>query len=180
MGLCRCGEQCFHHASVGVSRDGVSNRGIGASVDQTVAELNSRRGPFLVYVEGRPAPQGSKSYKGNQRFVEASKYLPAWRNAIVLAIRQQQESEQNIYKFTGPVRVVITFFIEKPKNPKWPYPATTPDLDKLCRGVMDSVTQAGLWTDDCLVVELVANEVWASPSTDSYPVPGARIYIEPK
>lgn len=180
MGLCGCNNQSIHPASVGACCDGVSNRGVDSGMGQTIAELNSRRGPFLVYVEGRPAPQGSKSYKGNQRFVEASKYLPAWRNAIVLAIKQQQETEQNIHKFTGPVRVVITFFIEKPKNPKWPYPATTPDLDKLCRGVMDAVTQAGLWTDDCLVVELVANEVWAGSSTDSYPVPGARIYIEPK
>lgn len=179
MGLCGCNNQSIHPAGVGACCDGVSDRGSGASVGQELTDY-SRREPFLVYVEGRPAPQGSKSYKGNQRFVEASKYLPAWRNAIVLAIKQQQESEQNIQKFTGPVRLVVTFFIERPKNPKWPYPATTPDLDKLVRGLSDSVTQAGLWTDDALVVELVANEVWTSSSTDSYPVPGARIYIEPK
>ncbi len=179
MGLCGCGEQSFHFESVGFGSDGVSDSCSDSSMGQELTEY-SRHEPFLVYVEGRPAPQGSKSYKGNQRFVEASKYLPAWRNAIVLAIKQQQESEQSILKFTGPVRLVVTFFIEKPKNPKWPYPATTPDLDKLVRGCCDSITQSGLWTDDALVVELVANEVWAGPSTDSYPVPGARIFIEPK
>ena len=146
-------------------------------LDTETMNHNTTRNELVVLVEGRPAPQGSKSYRGNQRFVEASKYLPAWRKAIVVAIKQLMESQQNIQKFDVPVAVDITFFIDRPKKPKWDYPATTPDLDKLVRGVFDSITQSGVWTDDCLVVDLSARERWIGSTTDTYPVPGARIHI---
>ncbi len=178
MGLCGCNNQSIHPEGVGSCCDGVSNRGNRALVDKELKVKSEQRQRLLVTVEGRPAPQGSKSYRGNQRFVEASKYLPAWRKAIVLAMKQEIENSQTISKFDSPVKVSIDFFIERPKNPKWPYPATTPDLDKLVRGVFDAITQSGVWTDDCLVVQLQAREVWTGTSTDSYPLPGARIYIE--
>jgi hypothetical protein len=42
---------------------------------------------FEFFVPGRVAPQGSKRYVGGNkasggRFIEASKYLPAWRKAV--------------------------------------------------------------------------------------------------
>lgn len=147
-------------------------------MDKEIIGLTYSRQRLLVTVEGRPAPQGSKRPIGNGRFVEASKYLKPWRDAVILALKQNQEDVQNIHKFIGPVKVDITFFLERPKQPKWPYPATTPDIDKLIRAVLDSVTQAGIWEDDCQVVELHAKELWAGSSTDSYPVPGCRLYIE--
>lgn len=88
------------------------------------------------------------------------------------------ETQQNIQKFETPVAVDITFFIDRPKKPKWDYPATTPDLDKLLRGAFDAITQSGLWTDDCLVVEITARERWIGTTTDTYPVSGARIHIK--
>jgi crossover junction endodeoxyribonuclease RusA len=84
-------------------------------------------------------------------------------------------ARQDITPFDGPVRVEVTFFIDRPKTPKFPYPATTPDLDKLVRGLFDSITMAKVWTDDCLVVELLAAEVWTG--ADTYPVPGAKVFI---
>ena len=108
------------------------------------------RKSITLFVEGRPAPQGSKSYRGNGRFSEASKYLPAWRSAIVLAAKQEFLRSESVAMFDEPVKVSITFYIDKPKKPKWLFPATTPDLDKLVRGVFDSLTQAKVWVDDCL------------------------------
>lgn len=131
-------------------------------------------------VEGRPAPQGSKSYKGNNRFVEASKYLPAWRSAIVLAAKQAMTETNRFGKFDVPVEVFVTFFIERPKNPKFEYPATPPDLDKLVRGLFDSLTQAGVWVDDALCVRMTAEEVWTGVTADTYPVSGARVLIRPR
>lgn len=128
-------------------------------------------------VEGRPAPQGSKSYKGNNRFVEASKYLPAWRSAIVLAAKQAMVESNHFGRFETPVEVFVTFFIERPKNPKFEYPATPPDLDKLVRGLFDSLTQAQVWADDALCVRMTAEEVWTGTTADTYPVSGARVLI---
>ncbi len=138
---------------------------------------DQKRKEFSFFVEGRPAPQGSKSYRGNGRFSEASKYLPAWRSEIVLAVKQKMLETESVIQFDEPVKVSVTFFITKPKSPKWAFPATTPDLDKLVRGVFDSITQSKLWVDDCLVVELNAKEVWCGSTTDTYPVSGASISI---
>lgn len=162
----------------GACSHGVSDRSDCEVVDKDIEVKSERRERLLVIVEGRPAPQGSKSYRGNQRFTEASKYLPAWRKAIVQAIKVEIEESQTISKFDTPVKVNLDFFIERPKNPKFAYPGTTPDLDKLVRGVFDAVTQSGVWTDDALVVQLQAREVWTGTNTDSYPVSGCRLYIE--
>lgn len=144
---------------------------------QEVADSGKRKS-ITLFVEGRPAPQGSKSYRGNGRFSEASKYLPAWRSAIVLAAKQEFLRSESVAMFDEPVRVSITFYVERPKKPKWAFPATTPDLDKLVRGVFDSLTQAKVWVDDALVVELFAREVWTGETTDTRPVSGATITVE--
>ena len=143
-----------------------------------IVVTGDKRRAFTLFVEGRPAPQGSKSYRGNGRFSEASKYLPAWRSAIVLAAKQEFLRSESVVMFDEPVRVSITFYVDRPKKPKWDYPATTPDLDKLVRGVFDSLTQAKVWVDDCLVVELFAREVWTGDSPDTRPVSGATISVE--
>lgn len=139
---------------------------------------SEERKSITLFVEGRPAPQGSKSYRGNGRFSEASKYLPAWRSAIVLAAKQEFYRSESVAMFDEPVKVSITFYIDKPKKPKWLFPATTPDLDKLVRGVFDSLTQAKVWVDDCLVVELFAREIWTGETPDTRPVSGATITVE--
>lgn len=133
------------------------------------------RQDFLVMVEGRPAPQGSKKSIGHGRFIESSKYLPAWRSAIVLAIKRQMLATESIAQFTGPVRVQVTFYMDRPKRPRFNYPATTPDIDKLLRGCFDAISTSGLWVDDKLVVDVHAREIWAGNGS---PAPGAKIYIE--
>ena len=149
----------------------------GQCMGKEIVLPEEKRKEFSFFVEGRPAPQGSKSYRGNGRFSEASKYLPAWRAAIVLAIKQKMLDTESVTMFDEPVKVSVTFFITKPAKPKWAYPATTPDLDKLVRGVFDSITQSRLWVDDCLVVDLHAREVWCGETADTYPVSGARVTI---
>lgn len=133
------------------------------------------RKELAFWVEGRPAPQGSKSYRGNNRYTEASKYLPAWRSAIVLAAKLKMNDEQDITPFDGPVEVEIQFRIQRPKNPKFDYPATTPDIDKLVRGTFDALTQAKVWVDDCLAVRLKnVEELWTD---EKHPISGAYIKI---
>lgn len=48
----------------------------------------------------------------------------------------------------------------KPSAP--PFPVTKPDLDKLCRAVLDALTDAGVWRDDSQVAELNAGKVYAT------------------
>jgi hypothetical protein len=51
-----------------------------------------------------------------------------------------------------------------------------PDLDKLIRGVGDSLKSAGVYVDDSQVVRWIAAKEYASPDIDS-PKPGAVIHV---
>lgn len=113
---------------------------------------------FSFSVIGKPAPQGSKRSVGGGRFIEASKFLPAWRAAVVSAARSAFVGEP----ISVPVRVRVVFFLDKPNKPKFDFvPATPPDIDKLARGVLDALKIAGVYVDDALVVSLEVDKLWA-------------------
>jgi len=114
---------------------------------------------------------------GRAVLVEANKKLPAWRSAVKEAALLALNERHLLKPFTGPVRVSITFFLAKPAKPKWAvFPASKPDLDKLVRAVLDGCLP--VWTDDSLVVELVAKKRWCGTTTDTYPEPGCSVFIE--
>ena len=97
------------------------------------------------------------------RFIEASKYLPAWRKAITIAAITEIEKE-TWAKDTNPIAIEVTFYLERPATipvAKRPWPIKPPDLDKLLRGVLDGLTDAGVWDDDGQVVKITAWKVYA-------------------
>ena len=109
-------------------------------------------------VVGRPAPQGSKKSVGRGRFVEASKYLPAWRAAVVSAARLAYSGEP----IATPCRLRVVVFLDKPKKPKFESaPGVMPDVDKLARGIADSLKIGGVIDDDALIVSLEIDKMWA-------------------
>lgn len=121
---------------------------------------------------GDPAPQGSKRYLGNGRFVEASAKIPAWRLAVTDAVAQAHEASGDSSPFTGPISVVTTFYLRRPKSVKREHPHVPPDVDKLERGIFDALTQAGAWQDDSLVVMSLSSKVYADDRA-----PGATVEI---
>jgi crossover junction endodeoxyribonuclease RusA len=101
-------------------------------------------------VEGIPAPQGSKRYVGNGRFIEASKYLPAWRSAIEQHCRDLFEEPMD-----GALEVELWFYLPKPSSVSRDYPSVMPDADKLARAVNDGLTKGGAIVDDSRIVNLL-------------------------
>ena len=136
---------------------------------------------LTITVFGRPAPQGSKRYVGGNRaqggrFIEASKYLPAWRKAITAAAIAEIENG-SWAKSIEPIEIEVIFYLERPATvsvAKRPWPIKPPDLDKLLRGVLDGMTDAGVWDDDGQVVKITAWKVYADTRE-----PGAFIKISP-
>lgn len=134
------------------------------------------------FVEGLPAPQGSKSafvhpHTGRVVVTEASgKRHKLWRDVV------HRESKE-VPKFTGPVKVSLGFYLRRPRNDfnaagqvKASAPEVhikKPDLDKLIRSVCDSLTTAGVIEDDNRVVELHANKWYADDDQT-----GVRIIVE--
>jgi crossover junction endodeoxyribonuclease RusA len=124
-------------------------------------------------VLGRPAPQGSKKSIGNNRFVEASKFLPAWRRDV----REAAEHAVTVNgwaRVSGPVEVEIMFYLDRPSSiprSKRPYPIVPPDADKLARGCLDPMTGL-IYDDDSQVIRLLVWKTYADTRE-----PGAFIRV---
>lgn len=125
-------------------------------------------------IYGNPAPQGSKRIiKG--RLVEASsEKLRKWRKAIAAECATARE-KHDVF-FTDAVRVEVVFYLPRPvsvKPEKRPWPIVPPDLDKLCRGLLDGIGQSEvIWGDDSQVVALLATKTYADGRE-----PGATVHI---
>jgi Holliday junction resolvase RusA-like endonuclease len=133
-----------------------------------------------IRVIGTPGPQGSKSFKGLSKsghaiLTESSAKVKPWREAVIWAAREVGQRR------TGPVAVQMFFTLAKPKSAprsRVTYPATRPDIDKLCRSTFDALTQAGTIEDDARIVSLLAQKCFPGEHADALDVPGVVIRIE--
>lgn len=129
---------------------------------------------FIMFTAfGDPAPQGSKRYVGNGRFIEASSKLKPWRSAVADAVFMEYIKSGDERPFTEPVIVYVTFYLPRPKTVKRLWPSIAPDLDKLCRSLGDGMSvDADLLNDDSLIVGWRATKVYSEPK-----LAGARVMI---
>lgn len=124
------------------------------------------------HVIGHPVPQGSMTA------VRAGKYvtmrhtqggaLAVWRASIRLQVADMEPTRE-------PVALALNFKLKRPNThfglahgkryvkPDFRYavPASTPDLDKLIRAVMDALTGV-LYFDDKQVYSLAAQKVYSN------------------
>ena len=110
-------------------------------------------------VSGKPQPQGSvRAFmpKGWTRPVLTSdnKTLKPWRKEVAKAASAAMGAAQPSEKAIG---VAITFRFVRPKSVKKSveFKLTKPDVDKLARGILDSLTGV-CFKDDSQVVKLLA------------------------
>lgn len=98
---------------------------------------------FSLWVHGEPKPQGSKRHVGNGIMVEASAGLKMWRDTVTQYIAMFKRRT----RFEGHVTVSLEFVTKRDA-----------DIDKLCRAILDALTQSGLILDDRMVTELHATK----------------------
>lgn len=122
---------------------------------------------FTFTVPGVPVPQGSaKAYvRGGRAIVtSANANLRPWRAAVTAAAAEARGDAATI---RTPVFVGLVFTFPRPsghfgkrglRKTAPEFPATRPDLDKLCRAALDALTDAGVFADDGQVVELQASK----------------------
>lgn len=127
------------------------------------------------FIEGAPAPQGSKRaivnrHTGKPALIESSKArVQEWRKAVVHHVQGLVDKPVAL-----PVTVTIHFILPRPKahwrtgrfadllRDKAPRHHTRPpDVDKLVRSTLDGFVQAGLLEDDAYVVGLRVTKGWA-------------------
>lgn len=115
---------------------------------------------LTLTIPGHPAAQGSKRHVGGGRLIEMDKKLPAWRLAVAYVAGDQLPDDWA--PMDGPLTVEATFYLPRPKRPKFDEPAVPPDVDKLTRGLLDSLTLAGVIVDDARVVHVNARKTYAA------------------
>jgi len=152
------------------------------------------------FVPGLPKPAGSKrafaiKNRAGQLVMRPNGYpvisvtedcetAKPWRKAVTEAARVAMVGRE---PFDCPVKLALYFVVPRPKNqfgsgrnaavvkpsaPNWP--AVKPDTTKLTRSVEDSLTVAGVWTDDSLVCQQFASKDYAKP----HEKPGVYVTIE--
>lgn len=124
------------------------------------------------WVEGIPVPQGSMSafVRGRHASIvdQKAKTLHPWRDWVGQVGKQAQDAA-GFASLDEPAQVALSFYLPRPAKHygtgrnRWVLRADAPmfptykqDVDKLARGVLDALTQAGLIKDDGQVVELIA------------------------
>ena len=130
---------------------------------------------FDFFVPGTPRPQGSakwiRSRTTGKSIPAKNKNLETWRGVVsVFAYNAMQRDE--IEMTDGAVGVSLVFQFERPKNHfrtgKYshemkpsapPRHLKTPDIDKLIRAVLDSLTGV-LYHDDSQVDSIIATKGW--------------------
>ena len=65
----------------------------------------TRQSAYFEVIGTEPAPQGSKRYLGNGRFVEASKKLEPWRRAVAEAVEAMFEATGDRTAFSEACQV---------------------------------------------------------------------------
>jgi Holliday junction resolvase RusA-like endonuclease len=123
-------------------------------------------------VIGTPAPQGSKTRWGT----EDNPNTRPWRAAVAAEAALHRDQIVGDDLAVGPVRILARFYFPRPKNHYRTgkhsgtlkdtapvYVSTTPDLDKCCRAIGDSLTGV-LLRDDSQIVHWDALKLYGSPA----------------
>jgi len=135
-----------------------------------------------ILVLGIPQPQGNKTafvVKGRAVLVEGRRKesrasFQSWRQAVAHEAAAWAKLSGLPAPIDGPVRMDVTFSLPRPKSaPKRVlHPAARPDVDKLLRAVLDSLTGI-VFTDDARVVKCNVEKKFATTT------PGAEISWQP-
>jgi crossover junction endodeoxyribonuclease RusA len=122
------------------------------------------------FVPGHAYPQGSM-VQSKHGGIHHSGGLPhaEWRRKVT-AYAMEAKGQPSI---SGPMGIALSFYLKRPKNhyrtgknahlltdAAPARPSSSPDLDKLIRSILDSLTDAQVWLDDGQVVFISATKWW--------------------
>lgn len=138
-------------------------------------EIPDDDGSVLIIARGIPRTQGSKrnivNRSGRVSMLESGRENHAfWRQIIYEAALASGPPEP----FDGPVKIDLTFYLRRPKNPKYEVPHRFPDGDKLMRAILDALVNAAVMIDDGQMSDWTGCKRWADDGQ-----PRAEILVTP-
>jgi Holliday junction resolvase RusA-like endonuclease len=128
--------------------------------------------PLYITVLGKPITQGSKTRTKWGMYDDNTKTLRPWREAVKTACLDALGDRPPL---TGACDVQLWFYFDRPRShygtgrnvgvvkasaPTYPCTRGIGDVDKLVRSCFDAMTDAGVWTDDCLATVFAAARHW--------------------
>jgi Holliday junction resolvase RusA-like endonuclease len=131
--------------------------------------------PLYITVLGKPITQGSKTKTKWGMYDDNAKTLRPWREAVKTACLDILGDRPPL---TGACDVDLRFYFDRPQShygtgrnagvlkasaPIYPCTRGIGDGDKLVRACFDAMTDAGIWTDDCLATVFSAARRWTGP-----------------
>lgn len=131
---------------------------------------------LTVTVPGVPQPQGAIRSLGTGRpsvHANAKSLLP-WRGIVATSTRWAMNDIGMTEPMEGPMRLVATFTLQRPKSAprsRWA-PDRRPDLSHLLRALEDATVQAAAVVDDSQYVDIHVSKVYG-------PLPGVTFTITP-
>ena len=140
--------------------------------------MTGRQVTFHAY--GHPVTQGSKTRTRWGMRDDNGERLKPWRDTVTAAAIDAMGDDEPI---TGPVRVAATFLFNRPAShygtgrnagklklnaPAYPSNRGSGDVDKLLRAVLDSLTVARVFVDDCQVVDAGPCKVFTASREGAY------------
>ncbi|ALY08885.1 RusA-like resolvase [Arthrobacter phage Galaxy] len=128
------------------------------------------------WAAGVPLPQGSKRIGRNRAtgspvLIDDNAALKSWREVVDHYARQAVKGRERLDE---PCAVDLTFYMPRPAghyrkdgvtlraSAPALWCAVKPDVDKLSRAVLDSLTSAGVWAEDSRAVILRASMQYAA------------------
>jgi len=113
-------------------------------------------------VPGVPVPQGSKKafIKGKRAVIvdDNALILKPWRAKVRDAAETVLAGRPG---FPDAVYVLLDFHMPRPPSVKRARPSVRPDVDKLTRAILDSLTDSGVLKDDGQVVSVHSKKFYA-------------------
>lgn len=114
------------------------------------------------HVPGVPAPQGSKkliphAVTRKMVMIEDNSKTRPWRETVTVYARQAVIRHAHWLPLEKGVAVGLRFYMPRPTTVtrlQRLLPWVKPDIDKLTRAILDSLTAARVYADDSKVVEL--------------------------
>lgn len=145
-------------------------------MQQSTTPTASCPNSFTFTVLGKPAPQGSKRHVGKGVMVESSKRCMPWRQLVKKTAKRLLPVGWHA-NMDAAISVSLVFVFARPNDqfinnrpgigrlkPDAPRYCTKRigDIDKLCRAVLDALSEGTVYNDDAQVISLIASRRYAT------------------